>query len=114
MPELASAGAVEWLPIIRETNLSRALGELKKHGYWVIGAAEGDSARSLFEVEDDLLRGRLVLVLGAEGRGVRPGVLREADHRVWIPMRGEVGSLNVATAAAVPLFDLVRRRDRSG
>ena len=53
----------------------------------------------------------LVVVLGAEGKGVRPSVAGAADHRVWIPMRGEVASLNVSTAGAAILFDLVRRRE---
>jgi len=50
-------------------------------------------------------------VLGAEGRGIRPGVLEQADHRVRIPMRGRVASLNVATAGAVILYELLRRAE---
>lgn len=106
----ASAGAIEWLPVVRAGNLVRSLGALKRAGFWIVAASmEGESA-SLFDLSDELLSGPLVIVLGAEGRGIRPGVLAEADHRVWIPMRGRVSSLNVSTAAAVVLFDLVRRR----
>ena len=105
----ASAGAIEWLPVARVANLNRALGGLQEQGYWVIAAAPEDG-RSLYEMEDRLLDAPLVVVLGAEGRGVRPSVASAADHRVWIPMRGEVASLNVSTAGAAILFDLVRRR----
>lgn len=109
----ASAGAIEWLPVARVGNLNRALGELQAAGYWVVAAAP-EEGRSLYEMEDRLLDAPLVVVLGAEGRGVRPSVASTADHRVWIPMRGEVASLNVSTAGAVILFDLVRRRSSSG
>ncbi|MCR9097210.1 MAG: 23S rRNA (guanosine(2251)-2'-O)-methyltransferase RlmB [bacterium] len=105
----ASAGAIEWLPVARVPNLNRALGGLQERGYWVVAAAPEDG-RSLYEMEDRLLDAPLVVVLGAEGRGVRPSVASAADHRVWVPMRGEVASLNVSTAGAAILFDLVRRR----
>lgn len=105
----ASAGAIEWLPVARVGNLNRALGALQEAGYWVVAAAP-EEGRSLYEMEDRLLDAPLVVVLGAEGRGVRPSVASAADHRVWIPMRGEVASLNVSTAGAAILFDLVRRR----
>ena len=65
-------------------------------------------------MEDRLLDAPLVVVLGAEGRGIRPSVAAAADHRVWIPMRGEVASLNVSTAGAAILFELARRRVPSG
>lgn len=105
----ASAGAVEWLPAARVPNLGRALKDLKEQGFWVFGAdLEGD--RSLFDLPDRAVRGRRVVVLGAEGRGLRPGILRSLDFRVRIPMEGRVASLNVATAAAVLLFEM-RRRD---
>ena len=98
----ASAGAIEWLPVARVANLGRALEGLKEAGYWTIAAApEGSSP--LFEMEDRLMTGKLVVVLGAEGKGVRPGLLKLADHRVSIPMQGEVASLNVATAGAILL-----------
>ena len=105
----ASAGAVEWLPVARVGNLNRALGGLQQAGYWVIAAAPEDG-RSLYAMEDRLLDAPLVVVLGAEGKGVRPSVASAADHRVWIPMRGEIASLNVSTAGAAILFELVRRR----
>jgi len=104
----ASAGAIEWLPVARVPNLSRALERLKQEGFWVL-AAELERGASLFEMPDRLLTGDLVVLLGAEGKGVRPGVLKMADHRVAIPMRGQVASLNVSTAGAVILYELLRR-----
>jgi len=104
----ASAGAIEWLSVARVGNLARALGELQQAGFWVLAAAPGGEA-PLYEMPDDLLTGNLVVVLGAEGRGVRPSTLERSDHRVEIPMRGRVESLNVSTAGAVILYDLLRR-----
>ena len=107
----ASAGAIEWLPVARVTNLVRALEQLKKERYWVLASAL-ERSESLYSLPDRVLTGDLVVVLGAEGHGIRPGVLEQADHRVRIPMRGEVDSLNVATAGAVILYELLRRADR--
>jgi 23S rRNA (guanosine2251-2'-O)-methyltransferase len=104
----ASAGAVEWLPVARVGNLINGINYLKSKGFWVVGA-DPDGDLSLFEVPDRILQGDLVAVLGAEGKGLRPGVQRLVDHAVRIPTTGRVASLNVATAGAVLLFDLQRR-----
>ncbi|MBW2421580.1 MAG: RNA methyltransferase [Deltaproteobacteria bacterium] len=109
----ASAGAIEWLPVARVGNLRRALEELKTQGFWVVGA-DLEAPVSIYEVSDSLLQGDLVVVLGAEGRGLRPGVRALVDHPVQIPMQGRVGSLNVATAGAVVLFELLRRSQKPG
>ena len=106
----ASAGAIEWLSVGRVGNLSRALEELKERGFWIFGALP--SARDdLYELSDRIVVGNRVVVLGAEGRGVRPGIEGVLDHVVRIPMGGQVASLNVSTAAAIVLFEL-KRRDR--
>jgi 23S rRNA (guanosine2251-2'-O)-methyltransferase len=107
----ASAGAIEWLPVARVGNLRRALEDLKDQGFWVVGA-DLEAPVSLYEVPDSLLQGDLVVVLGAEGRGLRPGVRALVDHPVQIPMQGRVASLNVATAGAVVLFELLRRSSK--
>jgi len=108
----ASAGAIEWLPVARISNLNRALSELKDAGYWILATApESEAGRPLHQMEDRLLTGDLVVVLGAEGKGIRPGVLKMADHAVEIPMHGHVASLNVSTAGAVILYDLLRRSE---
>lgn len=106
----ASAGAIEWLPVARATNLVRAINQLKQDGFWVVGA-DPDAPESLFRVPDKVLQGDLIVVMGAEGRGLRPEVEKLVDHPVRIEMRGQVASLNVSTAAAVLLFELQRRAE---
>ncbi len=104
----ASAGAIEWLPTARVPNLPRALEGLKRSGFWVFGADPEEGA-DLYTLPDRVLAGDRVWVLGAEGRGLRQAALRALDHRVRVPLRGRVASLNVATAAAVLLFEAARR-----
>jgi 23S rRNA (guanosine2251-2'-O)-methyltransferase len=112
----ASAGAIEHLPVARVVNLGRALERLKREGCWVL-AAQPDAEQGLFELDDRFWEGDLVLVLGAEGRGIRRGLARHLDTPVAIPMAGSVASLNVSAAAAVILYEWVRRgrlRAKSG
>jgi len=109
----ANAGALEWLPVARVPNLARALNDLKQRGFWSFGC-DPEAALALFELPERVLAERSVVVLGAEGRGLRPGVARGLDHRVRIPMGGRVASLNVASAAAVALFELRRRAAARG
>jgi len=100
----ASAGASEWVPVAQVTNLARAIETLQAAGYWIYGAdAEGD-ALGTFD-----LTGKVAIVLGNEGRGVRRNVLEHCDRRVAIPMRGRVESLNVSTAAAVIAWEVERQ-----
>ncbi|MFA6955323.1 MAG: 23S rRNA (guanosine(2251)-2'-O)-methyltransferase RlmB [Thermoanaerobaculia bacterium] len=100
----ASAGASEWVPVAQVTNLARAIELLQAAGYWIYGAdAEGD-ALGTFD-----LTGKVAIVLGNEGRGVRRNVLEHCDRRVAIPMRGRVESLNVSTAAAVIAWEVERQ-----
>jgi len=105
----ASAGAIEHLPVARAVNLTQALKALKEKGYWVFGGDAGEG-EDLYGLSDRVVAGRKVVVLGAEGRGLRPAVLEQVDHRVRIPLAGQVASLNVSAAAAVLLFELRRRR----
>ncbi|MGH9316226.1 MAG: TrmH family RNA methyltransferase, partial [Thermoanaerobaculia bacterium] len=72
--------------------------------------ADPEAPDDLFQLPERWLSPRRVLVLGAEGRGLRPGVIESLDHRVAIRLAGRVASLNVASAAAILLFEL-RRRD---
>jgi 23S rRNA (guanosine2251-2'-O)-methyltransferase len=106
----AAAGATEHLPIAHVTNVAGFLGELKHAGFWVYGAA-GDSATSYFDLD---LAGKVALVFGSEGRGLRPLVARTCDALAAIPIEGPVESLNVSVAAAVVLFELRRRRESDG
>ena len=108
----ASAGAIEWLKVARIPNLDRGLVSLQKNHYWVV-AAGLDSSSSLYEIDDRILTGNLAVVLGAEGKGLRRTTLERADHVVEIPMRGQIASLNVSTAGAIILYDLLRRAEAS-
>ena len=104
----ASAGAVEHLAIARVTNLADWLAGAKGAGAWVYGAEAG--AESPYSQAD--LTGKVVLVLGSEGRGLRRRVGETCDLLVSVPVRGRVASLNVSAAAAVLLFEAVRQRGR--
>lgn len=102
----ASAGAAYHLNISRVTNLRRAIGQLKEQGYWAVGL-DGDSPESIYEKQ---YPERLAIILGSEGKGMRPLILHECDFLVSIPMLGKVGSLNVGAAAAVFFYELLRQR----
>jgi 23S rRNA (guanosine2251-2'-O)-methyltransferase len=102
----ASAGAVEHLDIARVRNLADWLGEAREAGFWIWGA-DADSRQVHSDVD---LTGPLVLVLGGEGRGLRPRVASACDGLMAIPQTGRIDSLNVAAAAAVLLFEAVRQR----
>jgi 23S rRNA (guanosine2251-2'-O)-methyltransferase len=104
----ASAGAVEHLPVAVVTNLARYLTEVKSGDLWVY-AATGDADVPMWQAD---LTGGVALVLGAEGRGLRPLVRRACDASVAIPLAGRVESLNVSVAAAVLLYEAVRQRAR--
>ncbi len=99
-------GALEFVPVARETNLVSALDRLKKQGVWIVG---GIPSGAVPPWEVDLVL-PLCLVLGGEGSGVRPLVRRICDLMVSLPMRGNVRSLNVAAAAAVLCYEVVRQR----
>jgi len=102
----ASAGAVAHVRIATVVNVARALEELRTLGVWTVGLA-GDAAQTVYDVDFTL---PTAIVLGAEGVGLRRLVRERCDLLASIPMRGHVGSLNVAAAAAVVLFEAVRRR----
>lgn len=102
----ASAGAAAFVPLVQETNLTRFLQELKKEGFWVTGTAE-DGDRS-FDKAD--FRGKTVIVLGSEGKGMRRLVREQCDFIVRIPMFGRVASLNVSVAAALLFYEARRQR----
>jgi 23S rRNA (guanosine2251-2'-O)-methyltransferase len=102
----ASAGAVEHLPLAVVPNLARVLAEIKRPDLWIYAAAR-DAEQTLWETD---LSGGTVLVLGAEGRGLRPLVRRTCDAAVAIPLVGLVESLNVSVAAALLLYEARRQR----
>jgi 23S rRNA (guanosine2251-2'-O)-methyltransferase len=102
----ASAGATAHLPVIRVTNLARTLEELKKEGFWIVGA-DVRGNQSLYEMKFDMNVG---LVIGGEGKGIRPLVLSKCDYTISIPMPGKISSLNAAIAGAVILFEILRQQ----
>jgi 23S rRNA (guanosine2251-2'-O)-methyltransferase len=105
----ASAGAVEHLPIAMATNLADVLRRAKTPDLWSY-AADADAGQPPWELD---LTGGTVLVLGSEGSGIRQLVRAQCDAAVSIPMRGEVGSLNVATAAGMLLYEALRQRSQA-
>jgi 23S rRNA (guanosine2251-2'-O)-methyltransferase len=101
----ASAGASEWVKVAQVTNLARAIEALKKREFWVYGAAAGGDRPDAID-----FRGKVALVMGSEGKGIRRNVLEHCDRVVMIPMQGHVESFNVATAAAVLCYEIARQR----
>ena len=102
----ASAGAVEHLAIAQVRNLADFLADAKAAGCWTYGAAAG--APTGYRAVD--WRGGVVLVLGAEGRGLRPRVAAACDGLVSLPLRGRIDSLNVSATAAVLLYEILQQR----
>jgi 23S rRNA (guanosine2251-2'-O)-methyltransferase len=102
----ASAGAVEHLGVARVRNLANWLGAAKEREAWVYGA-EADADMPYHRPD---YRGRVVLVLGSEGRGLRPRVAAVCDELIRLPTRGRIGSLNVSTAAAALVYGILHFR----
>jgi 23S rRNA (guanosine2251-2'-O)-methyltransferase len=101
----AASGALEHVPLVRVTNLSRTIELLKKGGFWIAGlAAEGP--KTLAEAK---LTGKIGLALGAEGPGLRRLTREHCDLLVRLPTGGPIDHLNVSNAAAVALYELVRK-----
>lgn len=100
-----SAGAVEYVPVIQIGNIVQQLKDLKKQGFWVAGAdMDGEPYTKVN------LTGPLVLVIGAEGKGLGRLVKENCDIIVSLPMQGGVNSLNAAAAGAVLMYEVVRQR----
>jgi 23S rRNA (guanosine2251-2'-O)-methyltransferase len=104
----ASAGAVEHLPVAQVRNIADFLDEAKKKDAWVYGAAA--DAPTAYDEPD--YKGRVVLVLGSEGKGLRPRVAEHCDQLISLPILGRVESLNVSTAAAAILYGILQSRRR--
>jgi 23S rRNA (guanosine2251-2'-O)-methyltransferase len=103
----ASAGAVEHLAVARVPNLANWLAQAKEAGAWAYGAAPSSEAVPYDQPD---YGGKVVLVLGSEGRGLRPRVAAACDARVALPLRGRIESLSVSAAAAVLLYTAARAR----
>jgi 23S rRNA (guanosine2251-2'-O)-methyltransferase len=101
----AASGALDIVPVVREVNLSRAIASLQKSGFWVMGLT-GDASRTLAEARPR--DRRVALVLGAEDTGLRRLQRETCDELVRLPITPAMESLNVAAAAAVALYEVIR------
>ncbi len=101
----ASAGAIEYMPIAKVTNLSQTVEELKKQGFWIFAADMGGSPY----YESDM-KGKVALILGSEGFGIQRILKEKCDFTVSIPLYGRVNSMNVSAAAAVLMAEAARQR----
>jgi 23S rRNA (guanosine2251-2'-O)-methyltransferase len=103
----SSAGATEYIKVCRVTNISRTVDDLKKKGYWVIGA-DMDGDKNYFDAD---LTGKVAIVVGSEGTGIGNLVKKQCDFLVKIPMKGKVSSLNASVAASILMYEVVRQLD---
>lgn len=101
-----SAGAAAHLPVVRVTNLAQAVEDLKKRGFWAVGA-EARGARGLYGMKFDM---NTALLVGSEGKGLRRLLLEKCDFTVSVPMKGKISSLNTAVAGAVILYEILRQQ----
>ena len=105
-----ACGAAEVIPLVAVTNLARSLEKLQQRGLWVVGTA-GEAEMELYEHD---LTGPTVLIMGAEGKGMRRLTREHCDYLVKLPMAGSVSSLNVSVATGVCLFEALRQRKAGG
>ena len=105
-----SAGAVEYVPVARIGNVTQTIKELKKQGYWIVGA-DMDGTADYYDAD---LTGATVLVVGSEGRGISRLVRDNCDILVRIPMLGNINSLNVSVAGAILMYESLRQRRKKG
>mgnify|MGYP001394328950 CR=1 FL=1 len=102
----ASAGAVAHVPLVRVTNLARALRDLQKAGYWVV-ASMAEGGQPLWRLD---LTGAIIVIVGAEGAGVRPGVAQTSDFSATLPLPGPIQSLNASVFAGIAASEVARQR----
>lgn len=102
----ASAGAIEYMPVARVSNMVAAMEELQSRGVWIYGTA-ADGASDLYATD---LTGPCAIVIGSEGDGMSRLVSQKCDFKVSIPMRGRISSLNASAAAAILLYEALRQR----
>jgi 23S rRNA (guanosine2251-2'-O)-methyltransferase len=106
----AASGALEAVPLVTVTNLARALDALKAGGYWCVGLT-GEATQPLDEID---LKGRIALIIGAEGEGLRRLTREGCDFLVRLPTVGPIADVNLSNAAAIALYEAVRQRRTPG
>ncbi|MCL7487778.1 MAG: 23S rRNA (guanosine(2251)-2'-O)-methyltransferase RlmB [Desulfobulbaceae bacterium] len=104
-----SAGAVSHLRICQIVNLAETLKLLRQNRFWIFGTVADQSAMSLYDVDFSV---PLCLVVGSEGKGIRPLVQKQCDQLITIPMQGSFNSLNASVAAAVTMFEVERQQTK--
>jgi 23S rRNA (guanosine2251-2'-O)-methyltransferase len=104
----ASAGAIAHLPIARVVNISATIEDLKKEGIWVYGAA-GEAKDPIYQLDLNI---DLAIVIGAEGKGIRPLVRKKCDRLFSIPMKGPISSFNASVSGGMVLYEVMRQRGR--
>jgi 23S rRNA (guanosine2251-2'-O)-methyltransferase len=104
-----AAGALAHIKICQVTNLSDALRALKDSGYWIFGAA-GEGHQTVYQAD---FSGPTCLVIGSEGKGIRPLVRKQCDFLINIPMRRKINSLNASVAAGIILFEVARQKNNA-
>lgn len=103
-----SAGAIEFVRTIRVSSLGNAIRELKEKGYWVVGADV--SGKTDFSKVD--YSGKILLIIGAEDRGISPNILKQCDYNVKIPMHGRINSLNASVSASILIYEALKHRSK--
>lgn len=101
-----SAGAVEYLPVVRVTNINQAIEELKEKGLWIYGA-DMSGEKYIYE---EKLDGAVGLVIGSEGKGISRLIKENCDALIKIPMKGNISSLNASCAASIIIYEVLRQR----
>ncbi len=102
----ASAGAVEYVPVARVTNIAQTIDYLKKNNVWVVGT-DLSSGKTFLSSD---LKGPIALVVGSEGEGISKIILEKCDFIVNIPMKGRISSLNAAIASSIVMYEIFRQR----
>lgn len=102
----SAAGAMEYIDLVQATNLTRAIDDLKKAGFWVAGL-DAAADKTIWEAD---LKGRVALVVGSEGKGIRRLVRENCDFHLRIPLSGPITSLNASVSAAIAIAECLRQR----
>jgi 23S rRNA (guanosine2251-2'-O)-methyltransferase len=101
-----SAGALEYIPIIKVNNLNFTLEQLKEIGFWVYGT----DMNGTHKYTDKIYNSPVALIIGSEGKGMRPSIRKNCDFILEIPMKGKINSLNASVSAGIVLFEILRQR----
>lgn len=104
----ASAGAIEYVPVARVTNIAQTIEQLKKKNIWVVGT-DSSGEKTFFQSD---LKGPIALVIGSEGEGMGKLIRESCDFTVSIPMLGRISSLNAAVAGAIVMYEILRQRSK--